>query len=83
MQACTVLTYDALAYESEGYAQLAASFMGQGARPGSILDLFLARADAAVADVVPDRVVEEHRVLGDHCHRLPQGLLRTGSGTKY
>ncbi len=79
----TVLLSDALADGSEGHEQQTASFMRQAARPGSVLDLVLARANAAVANVVPDRVVEEHRVLGDHRHRLPQGLLRTGLGIEF
>lgn len=48
---------------------------------GGLLHLAVAGGDAAVADVVLDGVVEEHRVLRDHADVRSQGrLLHLGEG---
>lgn len=48
---------------------------------GGLLHLAIAGGDAAVADVVLDGVVEEHRVLRDHADVRSQGrLLHLGEG---
>ena len=43
---------------------------------GGRLDLLARRAGAAVADVVEDRIVEQHRVLRHHADRGAQRGLR-------
>lgn len=48
---------------------------------GGLLNLAVAGGDAAVADVVLDGVVEEHRVLWDHADvRSQRRLLHLGEG---
>lgn len=48
---------------------------------GGLLHLAVARGDTAVANVVLDGVVKEHRVLRDHADVLSQGrLLHLGEG---
>ena len=42
---------------------------------GGGLDLLARRAVAAVADIVADRVVEQHRVLRDDAERRAQARL--------
>ena len=45
-------------------------------QPRGVLDLVLRRTDAAVGDVVADRVVEQHGVLRHHADRRAQAFLR-------
>ena len=43
--------------------------------PRRLLDLLLARAGAAIGDVVADRIVEQHGVLRHHADRRAQAVL--------
>ena len=45
-------------------------------QPGRPLDILARAVGPAVADVVVDRVVEQHRVLRHHADRGPQAVLR-------
>lgn len=49
--------------------------------PGCLLHLLVSGQDPAIADIVGNGVVEEHRVLGHHPNVSTQGsLLHLGSG---
>src|SRR5262249_22080985 len=44
-------------------------------QPRRILDIGVTGSPAAIADVVADRVIEQHGVLRDHADRFAQRLL--------
>ncbi len=64
------------------FADLGLVTLGQGrdeagnlGAVGRILDLFLRGAEAAIADIIGNGVVEQHGVLGDHADDLAQARL--------